>query len=311
MGASVPGSNGPCIKFKYIIVMLMISIIICSRGLEYRRRVIDNIAATIGIPYELVIIDNSTGHYGICAAYNQGAAKSRYNILCFAHEDIEFETNNWGRTVTQVLHDTSIGAVGVAGGKWLPKAPGTWWSCGRKYLNINLRDRDRTKEHEEHTYLNPEHKQLVDVAAVDGLWICTRKEVWEKHFFDEQTFPEFHFYDVDFCANLHPHYRVCVTFEVNITHFSRGSYNDSWMLSADRFYQKHVGQLPLGAAQISRQELHDREHDICKNFLLRIIERRLPARIGYKYLATCVRVRPFSRDTFWLVRHYIKFAIGN
>lgn len=289
----------------------MISVIICSRGPDYRQETVASIAATIGVPYELIVVDNSAGQYGICAAYNKGAAESKYNVLCFAHEDISFRTADWGGVVARILADQSVGALGVAGGKWLVKAPGTWWSCGSRYLRINLSDQDRNTRHTQHTYTNPENKPLVDVAAVDGLWLCTRKEVWEKHPFDEQTFSDFHFYDVDFCASLHPRYRVCVTFEIDITHYSRGSYNDSWMMSADRFYQKHVSQLPLGLSAVSSEEAQTLEHDICKSFLLQIIDRKLPARLGYKYLAACVRIRPFSRDTLWLVRHYAKFSWQN
>ncbi len=50
----------------------MISIIICSRDADYLRKVSENVAATIGVPYEIQAIDNSKGAYGICEAYNLG-----------------------------------------------------------------------------------------------------------------------------------------------------------------------------------------------------------------------------------------------
>ena len=282
----------------------MISVVICSRGPEFSKSTVESIAATIGVPYEIVAVDNSKNQYGICAAYNAGAARSRYDILCFAHEDIEFATNDWGKIVERTLQDNSIGVLGVTGGKWLAKAPGTWFSCGTKYLSSNVIDHSRTQQHGRLTYSNPENKPLVDVAAVDGLWMCVRRDVWKKYPFDEQTFPGFHFYDVDFCATVFQEYRVCVTLEICVTHFSRGNYNDAWFIAADQFYRKHVGALPLGAAQVSRHELRRREYYLCKRFLQQLIERRLPASMGYKYLVCCISLQPFDRDTLWLVRHY-------
>lgn len=287
----------------------MISVIICSRGPEYRKVAIASIAATIGIPYEIVVVDNSTNKYGICAAYNEGAARSKYELLCFAHEDLQFNTPDWGQVVARVLRDDSIGALGIAGGKWLAKVPSSWWGCGHKDLSINLHDRDKTGSYEKYTYSNPEGKPLVDVAAVDGLWICTRKEVWARYPFDAASFPDFHFYDVDFCANLYRRYRVCVTFDVAITHFSQGNFNDSWFVNADKFYHKHKDQLPLGKPTVSTSEVQANAYVLCKGFVLEIIKRNLPPRIGYTYLTRCVGLAPWSRDTWWLVREYAKFAL--
>ncbi|AMJ64766.1 glycosyltransferase [Hymenobacter sp. PAMC 26628] len=287
----------------------MISVIICSRGPEHRKAVTESIASTIGVPYEVVIVDNSSSQYGICAAYNEGAARSKYELLCFAHEDLVFDTLDWGHVVARVLRDDSIGALGIAGGKWLAKVPSSWWGCGHKYLSINLHDRDKVGSYEKNTYSNPESKSLVDVAAVDGLWICTRKDVWQKHPFDAETFPDFHFYDVDFCANVYPNYRVCVTFEVNITHFSQGNFNNSWFVNADRFYCKYAKYLPLGVPTISAAEVRTQRYEVCKSFLLEIIKRKQPARLGYKYLAACIQIDPFNRHTLWLARHYAGFAL--
>ncbi|WP_375416583.1 glycosyltransferase [uncultured Hymenobacter sp.] len=286
----------------------MISVIICSRGPAYRAEVTDNIAATIGVPYELVVVDNSANQYGICAAYNEGAARSRYEVLCFAHEDIEFRTPGWGAIVAEILRDTSIGVLGTAGGKWLAKVPSSWWGCGPEHLSINLHDASRDGQFSKTTFSQPEGQPLADVAAVDGLWLCTRKQVWAQFPFDAHTFPDFHFYDVDFCASVLARYRVCVTFRVDITHFSRGNFNDSWYVNADRFYRKHAHRLPLGTVAVSGPAGRERDYLGCLGFVLEIMKRQLPPRLGYPYLARCLALKPFSRDTLWLLRQYAKFA---
>lgn len=285
----------------------MISIIICSRGPAFRAATTESIALTIGLPYELVAVENEGGKYGICEAYNIGAAQAKYELLCFMHEDLAFRTPDWGKVVERVLLDKSIGIVGVIGGKWLPKAPGTWWSCGNKYLSSNVLTQDSKSEYSDYSYANPENKLVVDVAAVDGMWISTRKEVWRKHPFDSQTFSGFHFYDVDFCTNIFPFYRICVALEIGVTHYSLGSYNDSWTEFADIFYRKHTRKLPLGRVPISARDAANLEYSLTESFVQRIIERKLPARMGLRYLVRCLRMKPLARHTIWLCNLYVKY----
>lgn len=286
----------------------MISIIICSRGPEFRKLVIENIAITVGVPYEIVSIDNSKNEYSICAAYNKGAFESSYDILCFAHEDIEFKISNWGEIVARILADESVGVIGATGGKWLMNAPGTWWSCGNKFLSSNIIDVSSAQGYSKHTYSNPEGKTLVDVAAVDGLWICVRKNVWKEYPFDEKNFNGFHFYDVDFCANMFSKYRICVTMEVIIAHHSRGSYNDAWYIYANTFYRKHMHHLPIGNPQLRHNEVAKQEYDWSKIFIHATVARKLPVRIGFDYLIRCIKIFPFKKDTAWLILYYLKFA---
>ena len=66
----------------------MVSIIMCSRNPEMDKRLDENIKQTIGTEYEVVLVDNSAGRYGICGAYNEGVRRAKGDILCFMHEDI-------------------------------------------------------------------------------------------------------------------------------------------------------------------------------------------------------------------------------
>ena len=70
----------------------MLSLIICSRNSDISATLKKNIETTIGINYELIVINNSLNHYSIFEAYNQGIRKSKYQFLCFMHEDILYHT---------------------------------------------------------------------------------------------------------------------------------------------------------------------------------------------------------------------------
>ena len=199
----------------------MISLIVCSRDIASIATFTHNVQQTIGVAHEIIAINNIKGQYGICQAYNNGARQSKYNILCFVHEDLAFRTVNWGQRVVAILADASIGVLGVAGGVYQPKVPSAYWSPGPEYLRM----------HVVHTVpgtipvidlLNPNNQQLAEVAVADGVWLCSRRQVWQQHPFDEQTFPRFHFYDIDYCTAIARQYRICVTFEVVLEHFSRG-----------------------------------------------------------------------------------------
>ncbi|MCE5282251.1 MAG: glycosyltransferase family protein, partial [Deltaproteobacteria bacterium] len=77
----------------------MISIIICSRDSGALKEVSGNIEETIGVPYEIIAIDNSRNQYSIFDAYNLGAEQSTFDHLCFMHEDILYHTPHWGSAV--------------------------------------------------------------------------------------------------------------------------------------------------------------------------------------------------------------------
>lgn len=108
----------------------MISCIICSRSAEIPQELKDNINATIGCDYELVVIDNSANKYSIFSAYNEGVRRAKGDILCFMHEDIEFLSKDWGKAVMAHFCNASLGVLGVVGGHCLPACPCSWWSAG-------------------------------------------------------------------------------------------------------------------------------------------------------------------------------------
>lgn len=264
----------------------MVSIIICSRRPTDLQQVMADIDATIGVPYEVIPIDNSQGTYGICAAYNLGASRSKYPVLCFMHEDIRFATPMWGKLVTTLLQDKTIGILGVAGGNYLANNPAGWWEGGElhKYQNVIHASGSNTS----HDYFNPGNVSLADVVAIDGLWMCARREIWEKHPFDERTLPEFHAYDMDFCLSVFPTYRVCVTLAIKIKHFSGGSLNASWVYNAAKVYEKWKVKLPATTVKLSLREKSNLELRATLAFTIIAVQNKVNAALIRKYVLKSV-----------------------
>ena len=74
----------------------MISLIICSTHSDISAELKQNIDTTIGYDHEYVVIDNSDNRHSIFSAYNEGIRRSKGDILVFMHQDIGYQTINWG-----------------------------------------------------------------------------------------------------------------------------------------------------------------------------------------------------------------------
>jgi hypothetical protein len=283
----------------------MLSIIICSRDAVALQRVSANVAATIGVVYELIGIDNSAGEYGICAAYNLGASQAQYGLLCFMHEDIRFHTQGWGQEVVRLLADPTIGVLGVAGSTYQPNAPAGWTAAGTERIAMNVLHSDAaggTKL----DYKNPAQTQLVQVATLDGLWLCVSKHVWEEFRFDEQNFPGFHFYDIDFCTRVFTKYKNFVTFGILIEHFSRGSFDKRWLDCAVHYYKVRSQYLPFGINKIPSEE----EKKLSLAAFQLAANQCIFGNMGDEQtsflLKSALAKDLFNRDSWWLVKSYIK-----
>jgi len=233
----------------------MLSIIICSINPEQTNRLHQNIEQTVGVEFEVITIDNRQTNYGLCKAYNQGAAKAQYDYLCFVHEDILFHTGDWGRSLIAHLQQPEIGLVGIAGGTLLTKTPATWWNNFHpKVINMNLLQHHKNGEvkHDKKTVANTTHSQVV---ALDGVFLACRKEVWLEFPFDEKTFTGFHFYDVDFSFQIAQKYKVKVIYDVLIEHFSMGNANKHWLENMLLFNLKWSQKLPYHCVDYTQSEI--------------------------------------------------------
>jgi glycosyltransferase involved in cell wall biosynthesis len=158
----------------------MISIIICSRNPDISDELKQNIAKTIGVEYELIVIDNSKNKYTIFSAYNEGVRRAQYPYLCFMHDDILYHTDNWGTKVIEHFKDEKIGLIGVIGGHYMPKCPASWWSAESRSGQIIQGFINEKNEYETELYKYTNNKkndcEIIEVASIDGLWFCIPKQ---------------------------------------------------------------------------------------------------------------------------------------
>ncbi|HEX4374281.1 MAG TPA: glycosyltransferase [Puia sp.] len=223
----------------------MISVIICSKQISVSEKFSSNVQNTIGATYELISIDNSKNQYGICQAYNIGVSKSKYPYLCFVHEDVLFETNNWGKELIDVMKtDDSIGLIGVAGSKAKPKY------ARNNYDNLNL-NRGHLKQGlnswTEYYDLRfaPAKKDIEDVVWIDGVFMFVRRSVFENCSFDENILKGFHGYDIDLSLQaFSKNWRIIVYENLNLYHYSRGNYSPDFFEASQLISKKWKRILP-------------------------------------------------------------------
>ena len=247
----------------------MISIIICSVQPKLLEAVSENIAQTIDTQYEIIAIDNKDGTYGICAAYNHGAARSRFPYLCFVHEDVVFQSQSWGATLITLLEDPKIGLVGLAGTVYKSATISGWWDVPSSLVRKHLVQ--HTKQGEvKNDFMNPMNEPYSEVVSLDGVFLSVRKEVWQHHPFDEQIFPGFHFYDTDFSTQIAQNYKLIVTHQIRVEHLSQGNANSAiWLEHVLLYHHKWKKMLPLQVGYFTSRDKLRYEYLACRKIMNR------------------------------------------
>lgn len=248
----------------------MISIIICSRKSDIQDNLNSNIIKTIGVDYELIVIDNSNNNYSIFSAYNEGVRRAKSPLICFMHEDILYHTSDWGRRVIEYFRDERLGLIGVVGTHFLPDTPCGWYHSmivsGGCIQRENYNDEKSAIEKRNLLMLGK--KKSIDAVAVDGMWFCVRKDAFKYIQFDEVNFSGFHCYDLDICMQIRDNnYSIKIVSDVLIEHFSYGSFNSEWVEDIHMFYKKWRNKFP----QIAGIELSTSEIEIRTEFVKQVI----------------------------------------
>ncbi|MDJ1502186.1 glycosyltransferase [Xanthocytophaga agilis] len=284
----------------------MISIIVCSKSQSDLQATQKQVEQTIGVPYEIIAIENSSAKYGICEAYNLGASQSKYDYLCFMHEDLRFYSQNWGVKVVEALQDTQTGLLGIMGSIAKTKAP-SGWSLATDLNLTRLNFIQKFPDGESRTSLiNPEGKNTAEVVTLDGCWLCTRKDVWQKIPFDQTTFRHFHLYDLDYSIQVFTAgYKVCVLFGVSIEHLSVGNFDTKWIREALIFTKKWKDKLPVHLTSIQSQELSSTELRTNKQFIKLMLKNKFDKQVIFKYLLVCLSFGKFDSDLWYLWSQFL------
>lgn len=231
----------------------MISIVVCSVNDTVFQQFSKSVELTIGLPYEIIKIDNSKGEYSICKAYNKGVTLCRYDIICFAHEDLIFETADWGKILAKVFQDPSIGLAGLLGSCYFSLFPNNW-------LNENEFEgqwRGPTEKDEIRRHVRFSGSDIAEVVAVDGMFLASTKKVLSDFRFSEDLLKGFHGYDMDISMQIFQKYKIVVLRNILVLHLSGGTFNDDYFNTMVLLSQKWFHHLPVYVPAYTKKEVAD------------------------------------------------------
>ncbi len=187
------------------------------------------------LPYE------NNGEYSLPEIYNKGLKEASSDIIVFCHDDVVFNTKNWGEKVIKAFNrNLEYGVLGVAGTTHM--VDGMWWRV-RKAMHGCVKHTDGTKTWE-NKYSESYGNQLKEVVAVDGVFMAVDRRRIVFGF--DQRFEGFHFYDIPFCVeNYLEGVDIGVMSNIEIVHKSVGLTNDEWEKNKKLFEEIYGEYLPI------------------------------------------------------------------
>ncbi|WP_051666704.1 glycosyltransferase [Pedobacter sp. R20-19] len=287
----------------------MISIIISSANDKYLTDINQNINQTIGVPFEIISVDNSKGESGICRIYNEGAKNAKFEILCYMHEDLKILTQDWGLIVIDIFKkNNKIGVLGVVGSAYKSISPSGWGAESKmnlvKFSNY-IQSYKHLNKASELIYYNPTNTDLANVVTVDGMWICTTRQVARDNPFDEKLLTGFHCYDIDFCLSAGRKHDIAVTFSILMEHFSEGTYTRGWVEDTIKVHDKFMGILPLSTVAIEEDELYQIEKRAFRLFIEKLVNMDYSINFIQELLLKYYRQGKIPSMLFYKLSYYI------
>jgi len=213
----------------------------------FSTRKIDNsfvelLKKSCGVPNPQIIPIENEGKYSLPEAYNMILEQATNDIVVLCHDDIYFDSKNWGSKILKHFkRSPEYGILGLAGSTQLPESA-KWWEDFSKMKGIVNHEHEGKKW--ESKYSASLGNQIDDVVLVDGLFVVLNKKNIKQTFNEE--IKGFHFYDVDFSfRNFIEDVKIGVIYDVRVTHKSIGQTNDQWEQNRIKFAEKHKDNLPV------------------------------------------------------------------
>ncbi|MEO5782190.1 MAG: glycosyltransferase [Ginsengibacter sp.] len=297
----------------------MLSIIICHRNIGLLNAIKKNIQCTIGITYELIIIDNTNNRFSIFSAYNDGVKKAKYDIICFVHEDILFHTVDWGKKVVSHFNDPKAGLIGVSGGMAQSAIPSPWWTnnyFAKSARNLLMKNVEKKNGQLYQYCSNPfNDTDKAEVIIIDGMWFCARKSLFDKISFDEKTFTGYHLYDADISMQVSQYAKNYVVFDILIEHQWAGTISKDYYTDLLKFTDKWQTRLPIQTEKIETDYMLQYNWHALRNLVLELktkdFSKEFVAGIFKKYLPVAKKYSSKWFSAYFFLSKIIGFANAN
>lgn len=222
---------------------------------EYNKNFERDISETIGVDHSIHLYSNF-GELSLNEVYNKGLHehKSEDSILVFMHNDIYFNTQNWGKKLLFHFNrpNNDFQILGVAGSKNIPSHSCWWLTEDQTEMNFKnmfgIVNHDNGIRKWESRYSDTSNFPI-PVVMIDGLFMAVDATDLEKDF--NEDFDGFHFYDLAFCIeNYLDGCNIGVITDIRLTHKSIGQTNDQWEQNRIQFVETYKKYLPITVEDI-------------------------------------------------------------
>lgn len=202
---------------------------------------IDHVKKTCMYKGVEVIAYQNNNEYSLTQLYNRGLDEASSDIIVFCHDDIVFETKNWGEKVIKHFEkNPEYGVLGVAGTDHM--VDGRWWTI-KNSMHGTVKHTDGVKVWT-NKYSESYGNQIKEMVAVDGLFIAVNRERIKNRF--NESFQGFHFYDIPFCFDNHlSGVKVGLISNILLLHKSVGQTNETWETNKVKFEDLYASKLPI------------------------------------------------------------------
>jgi GT2 family glycosyltransferase len=210
----------------------MISVIILNKDPVKLAAVEKMYRAAMGDhPWELIAVHGATS---VAAEYNRHGPAARGDIVVFSHDDIEILSPDFPARLKE--HLSRFDLIGVAGTDRLVSP--NWHMAGPGHIFGQV------------THVVPDGRMLLhiygapapavgNIVGLDGVFMAARRSVLMQMGFDAVNFDGFHLYDMDFTYRVaRAGMRVGVANDINLLHFSSGTFDQVWEHYANKFTRK-------------------------------------------------------------------------
>lgn len=209
----------------------------------------------------------NNGEHSLTEIYNRALEEASSDIIVFCHDDIIFETKNWGEKIIKHFHKNQEYAIlGVAGTDHMIN--GKWWEI-RNAMHGTVKHTDGKKVWE-NKYSKSYGNQLKEMVALDGLLLAVNRPKLSTKF--DETFKGFHFYDISFCYENHiKGSKLGLMSNIKLIHKSVGGTNKEWEDNKLIFESKHSEDLPTNLNKNTSHIVFDKSlpkvdlHVLCWN----------------------------------------------
>ena len=221
-------------------ILRVISVIICSIDDSRYEAVLAHYRRVFGPhPHEFVRIADARS---LAEGYNRGIDRARGDTLVFSHDDVEPLCDDLGDRLLRYLGDHDL--LGLAGTTKLigPK----WVNAGPPYLVGQIAQVNRSAGGWDVCIWGTPQPCVGGIQAMDGVFLCVKRELARSLRFDQTTFDGFHLYDLDFTFRAYlAGARLAVCCDLAFIHASMGEFGTSaWTRYAQAFVRKHQAALP-------------------------------------------------------------------